>query len=144
MSIPKYIVGAALIVLAGTSHAAGWRSLRIDGSSEASFAKSIAALQEKLSPAHRYVFDSALEDIEREYTADEYRRQLDGLRYKQVVRLVDATGETARRRYQAATRPPNRGAGTSYRGPAFTAPPIFQQRPPANDRGQRGVTDTPR
>jgi hypothetical protein len=80
--MPKLIVAAALLILAGTVHAAGWRSLRIDGSSEASFAKSIAALQEKLSPAHRYVFASALEDVQRQYTAAENRRQLDGLRYK--------------------------------------------------------------
>jgi hypothetical protein len=141
--MPKYVVAAALLVLAVPVHA-GWRSLRIDGSSEASFAKSLAALQEKLSPAHRYVFDSALEDIQRAYTAEEYRRHLDGLRYKEVVRLVDPGGETARKRYQAATTPPNRGVRASYRGPAFTAPPVFQQRPPANDRGERGVTDTPR
>ena len=69
-------------------------------------------------------------------------RQLDGLRYKEVVRLVDPTGETARKQYQA--RAPNRGRAASYQGPAFTAPPIFQQRPPAKDLGQRGVTDTPR
>ena len=51
-----------------------------------------------MSPAREYVLGEALKDIwtqgakaaeaeQREYTADEYYRQLDGLRYKEIVKL---------------------------------------------------------
>ena len=59
----KLTVAVLAVTLAGTASAADWRSLRIDGSGEAAFAKSVAVFQEELSPAHRYVFESALQDI---------------------------------------------------------------------------------
>jgi hypothetical protein len=99
------------IALAGSASAAGWRSLRIDASSEASFSESVAVFQEKLSPVRRYVFASALQDIwamgtknadaeQRVYTESDYLRQLDGLGYDAVVTLTDPTGDTAKRRYK--------------------------------------------
>lgn len=109
----KLTVAVLAVGLAGTASAAGWRSLRVDGSSEASFAESVAAFQQKLSPARRLVFDLALQDIwiqgtkgaeadQREYTATEYFRQLDGLGYQEVVTFTDQTGDTAQMRYRAA------------------------------------------
>jgi hypothetical protein len=120
------------VALAGVAQA-GWRSLRIDGSSQAAFETSVAALQEELSPAHRQVFDLALLDIwlrgtqddaqaaQREYTGSDYFRQLDGLGYDEVVTLLDPTGKQAKTRYREARdeayarsrgrRPPNRGVG---------------------------------
>jgi hypothetical protein len=107
----KLTVAVVAVALAGTASAAGWRSLRIDASSEASFSESVAAFQEKLSPVRRYVFASALQDIwlqgtteasaaAREFTAADYFAQLDGLGYDEVVTLTDPTGDTAARRYR--------------------------------------------
>src|SRR4051812_48337758 len=52
----RLAVAVLVVALAGTANA-GWRSMRIDGSSETGFAQSVAALQAGLSPARRYVFD---------------------------------------------------------------------------------------
>ena len=104
----KLTIAVLAIALAGPASAAGWRSLRIDGSSEAGFEKSLAEFREKLTPGRRYVFTLALQDIwrqgtrsaeadQREYTKTDHLRQLDGLGYEQVVTFTDPTGETARR-----------------------------------------------
>jgi hypothetical protein len=133
----KLTVAVLAVAMAGSA-VAGWRDLRVDGSSEEAFATSLEAFKEELSPARRYVLGEALKDIwvegtklaeaeQREYTADEYYRQLHGLRYEEVVRLTDPTGDTAKERYRAASlsqrhsRPamPVLG-GTADRG----APPI--------------------
>ena len=101
------------IALAGSASADGWRSLRLDAASEASFTKSVAEFQEKLPAARRRVFDAALRDIwlqgtqdadgaQRDYTASEYFQTLDGLGYGDIVTLRDPSGEIARRRYRGA------------------------------------------
>ena len=107
------MVAVLAVAFATTANAGGWRSLRIDASSEESFERSVAEFQEKLSPARRYVFEWALRDAwvegerkaqaeQREYTAAEYFERVHGLRYKDVVRLTDPSGKTARSRYYAA------------------------------------------
>jgi hypothetical protein len=113
------------VALASNASAAGWRSLRVDASSEAAFEQSLAEFKDKLSPARRYVFGEALKDIwvqgnqaataeQRQYTDSDYYRQLDGLSYEEVVTLVDPTGETARR-YRAAYDPYSAGDRNRYR-----------------------------
>ena len=108
----KLTVAVLALVLAGTA-SAGWRSLRVDGSSEAGFAESLAAFKEKLGPVRAVVFEAALQDIwaqgakiadaaQREYTPNEYFRQVDGLGYNEVVTYTDPTGDTAQTRYKAA------------------------------------------
>ena len=98
--------------LAGTA-SAGWRDLRVDGSREAAFAQSLQAFKEQLSPARREVFGAALKDTwaegtraaeaaGREYTANDYYGQVDGLGYDEVVNYTDPTGDTAKRRYKDA------------------------------------------
>lgn len=110
----KLTVAVLAVALATSASATGWRSLRVDGSSEQAFEKSLEAFQEKLSPARQHVFGEALKDIyaqgtqaaaaaQREYSTDEYYRQIDGLRYKEVVELTDPTGDTAKDRYRAAS-----------------------------------------
>ena len=110
----KLAVAALAVALAGTA-AAGWRDLRVDGSSEEAFAQSLAAFKKELSPAREYVFGEALKDIwiqrataaeaeQREYTADEYYQLLDGLRYEEVVHYTDPTGDTAKTRYRNAPK----------------------------------------
>jgi uncharacterized membrane protein len=111
----KLAVAVLSVVLAGAASAVGWRDLRVDGSSDEAFAKSLAAFNEKLSPTRRYVFGQALKDIwnqgkqaakaeQREYTASEYYRQLDGLTYEEVVTATDPSGATAKERHADAGR----------------------------------------
>jgi hypothetical protein len=113
--MPKLTVALLAVALAGTASAAGWKSLRVDGSSEAAFAQSLAEFKEELSPARRYAFSEALKDIwvqgvkaaeseQREYTAGDYYRQLDGLRYEEVVTSTDPTGDIAKRRVRDGMR----------------------------------------
>lgn len=90
--------------------------MRVDGSSEEAFAKSLDAFKEKLASSPRaYVLGEALKDIwiqgakvaeakQRDYTADEFYKLVDGLSYEEVVRLSDPTGVTARQRFQVALR----------------------------------------
>ena len=100
----KLTVAVLAVVLAGTASASGWRSLRIDASSEATFSESIATFNEKLSPSRRIAFVRSLQDIwlhgtklaveeQREYTEADYLRQVHGLGYEEVVNLVDPTGK---------------------------------------------------
>ena len=111
----KLVVAVFAIALAGTAGAAGWRDLKIDGSSEAAFRRSLEAFNEELSPERHQVFTAALMDIwvqgtevakanQREYTVNDYRTQLDGLSYEGVVTFTDPTGETAKHRYEQAKR----------------------------------------
>lgn len=123
----KLTLAVLAVTLAGSASAAGWRSMRIDASSEAAFTASMSALKEKLPKVRRNVLDLALHDVwmegvaaaaaeQREYSESEYFRQLDGLSYKEVVTLTDPTGETASMWYRQvraqlymarlATRPP--------------------------------------
>lgn len=132
----KLTVAALAFALAGTA-AAGWRDLRIDGSSEASFAESMEAFKEKLPRERHYVFVLAMQDIwvqgveaakaaDREYTAIEYFRQTNGLVYEEVVTLLDPTGQTARARYREASRFPRL---YSRAAPEFYSPPSQQSGP---------------
>jgi hypothetical protein len=116
----KLTLAVVAVVLAGSASAAGWRSMRLDASDGDSFAKSVAAFQEALSPARRRVFTLALADIwnqgkeraqaqQREYPPSEYYQRLDGLSYEEIVALADPTGETTKARYREASlrdRPP--------------------------------------
>jgi hypothetical protein len=108
----KVAIAILAIALAGSASAAGWRSLTIDGSSEANFETSVAEFAARLSPARYQVFLLALKDVweqgeknaeaqQSEYTANDYLRQIDGLAYEQVVTLTDPTGDTAKMRLRA-------------------------------------------
>ena len=115
----RLTVAVLALVLAGTA-SAGWRDLRVDGSSEEAFAKSLEAFQDKLSPARRYVFGEALKDIwrqgakaaaaeQRDYTEEDYYAQVDGLSYKEIVTFTDPSGDTAKDRYRVASLNPSLG-----------------------------------
>lgn len=123
----KLTVAVLAFALAGFANAAGWRSLRVDGSSEEAFNESVALLKDKLSPSRRHAFDRALQDIrargaarasaeQREYTSSDYHRQLDGLSYDEVVRVLDPSGRKAkqyRAEYYNARSGPSVGSGGS-------------------------------
>jgi hypothetical protein len=111
----KLTIAVLAVALAGTASAAGWKSLAVDASSEEAFEKSLAEFKETLTPARRVVFGEALKDIwvkgsleaeanQREYAAADYYRQVHGLGYEGITTLTDPTGETAKRRYRAASR----------------------------------------
>jgi hypothetical protein len=110
----KLTVAVVAVALAGTAGAAGWKSLKVDGSSEEAFAQSLAVFKHKLSPLRRYVFGEALKDIwvqgsteaeaeGREYSAADYYAQLHGLGFKEVVTLTDPSGATAKERFRTAS-----------------------------------------
>jgi hypothetical protein len=109
----KLTTAVLAIALAGSASAAGWRSLTIDGSSEANFETSLAEFEARLSPARHQVFLLALKDVweqgaknaaaeQSEYTRNDYLLELDGLAYKHVVTLTDPTGDTAKLRLRTA------------------------------------------
>ena len=109
----KLTIAVMAVALAGSASAAGWRSLRVDASSEASFSTSVAQFKAKLAPARYEVFLQALKDVweqgstnaearQSEYTTSDYLRELDGLAYDQVVTLTDPTGDTAKTRLRSA------------------------------------------
>jgi hypothetical protein len=109
----KLTVTVVAVALAGSASAAGWRSLRIDASSEDAFNESVAALKEKLPRVRRAVFAWALQDIwvqgtnaaaadQREYALSDYLREVDGLGYKEVVVFTDPSGDKADRYWDRA------------------------------------------
>ena len=137
----KLTVVVLAVALAGTASAGGWRSLRVDASSEAAFTESLAAFEKKLSRSRGYAFKAVLQEIwlrgaskasaeQRTYTASEYFRQLDGLSYDEVVRIPDPTGEAEERyraEYYARNRydsPQTQTAGRIYNAPTH-APTAF-------------------
>jgi len=107
----KLTTAVLAVALAGAASAGGWKSLRVDASSEEAFEQSLAVFKDELSYARQYVFGEALKDIwvkgataaeaeQREYTADDYYRQIHGLSYEQVVTFTDPTGEVAKSRFR--------------------------------------------
>ena len=119
-------------MLAGTASASGWRDLRIDASSAASYSESIATFQQKLTPSRRIAFARSLQDVwlhgsqlaeerQHEFTDADYFRLLHDLGYEEVVTLADPTGKKAghyRAEYYASrgyggTRAPGTPAWTS-------------------------------
>jgi hypothetical protein len=134
----KVTLAVLAVALAGTASAAGWRSMRLDASSEADFTASVCALRDKLPETRRHVLDLALNDIwvqgaeaaaaeQRDYAASEYFRQLDGLRYKEVVTLTDPTGEKADRwhaqvRAQLNPHPYRPRSAAAYSPEPYVAP----------------------
>ena len=125
----KLTAAMLAIALAGTASAAKWRDLRVDGSSEEAFAQSLEVFKDKLPQSRWYTFDHVLGNIwlketlaaaaeQREYTRDDYLRQLDGLTYNEVFRVLGPTGyleQQYRAQYYYA-RAGGRGRG------AFTTP----------------------
>jgi hypothetical protein len=140
----KLTVALLAIAVVGSASAAGkigWRTLQVDGSSEAGFTASVAEFKDKLSPARYQVFLMALKDVwelgaktaedaQREYAASDYLDLMDGLDYEQVVTLTDPTGDTAKARYRTASaafmrsRGPVRDGYRPWHAPNASGTPI--------------------
>jgi len=135
------------LALAGTASAGGWRDLRVDGSSEEAFAQSMTAFKDALSVQREYVFGEALKDIwiqgataadadQREYTADEYYKLLDGLRYEEVVNYTDPTGDTAKQRHRDARVFKKRNPNVTAAMPVGPSGPDPRWGPEVHPRGR--------
>jgi hypothetical protein len=136
----KLTVGVLAFVIASSASAAGWRSLRIDASSEDAFNRSVSAFTEKLPQVRRVVFERSLQDIwvegvkaaqadGQDYTVTDYLRELDGLRYKDVVKFTDPSGDTANRYWdQAYVNLYGRGAFKPS-SPRYSGPQAVIDRP---------------
>jgi hypothetical protein len=125
----KLILAVLTLALAGTA-VAGWRDLRVDASSQEAFAKSLETFKDKLSPARAYVLGEALKDIwiqgeraaaaeQRDYTAEDYYDQLDGLSYEEIVTFTDPTGDIAKERYRSAALSARRAHPPAPQGPGY-------------------------
>jgi hypothetical protein len=132
----KLTFAVLAIAVGGIASAAGWRDLRIDASSEAGFDQSVEVLRDKLTKSRRHAFERALEDLwtqrtqdalaaQREYTEGDYYAELDGLSYEQVVRLLDPTGEQAKR-YRAEYYHSRAGEAGGRAGYQANGLPVYQ------------------
>jgi hypothetical protein len=76
-----------------------------------------------------------VQDVDTDYIADEFRRELDGLTYDGVIALADSNGPSVWRQYSTGNRP--RGYSfvfdgfSGQGGPAFTVDgqPVSDYRP---------------
>jgi hypothetical protein len=145
----KVTVAVLAVALASTASAGGWRSLRLDATSEAAFEQSVALFQDKLSPSRRHAFARALQDIWTEgvlqasgvYTRADYFARLNGLAYEEVVTLLDPTGEKAHQ-YRAeyyATRVDRGNQRATWSGSETPWPPSGGP-PPVQNGEYRGAT----
>jgi hypothetical protein len=132
----KLTLAVVAVAFAGIASAAGWRDLRIDATSGASFEQSTESLRDKLTRSRRHAFERALQDLwtqrtqdalaaQREYTKEAYYAELDGLSYEQVVKLLDPTGEQAKR-YRAEYYYSQAGAAGGRAGYQANGLPVYQ------------------
>jgi hypothetical protein len=77
-----------MLVCGANASAGGWRDLRIDASSDSSFSESAQQMRDELPYNRAVLFVLILQDLEMRLTPTEYRAQLDGLSYKQIVHLA--------------------------------------------------------
>jgi hypothetical protein len=113
MSKHTAIIVSAVLALGastGIASAGGWRALHIDGTSQAAFEKSVAAFQQTLPMNKRLQFEVTLRQIWQDLAfkagaeasvdqvAPTYFAKLDGLGYKEVIRVG---GPEARKNYAA-------------------------------------------
>lgn len=142
------------IALAGCASTAEWRTLSIDSSSESAFQESVSSLNDELSSKRQQYLALALIDIavtgaenagvtedgNPAFTDEDFRSQLDGLTYRDVIALADETGIPVRLQYYYSG-----GRGTAFNNepyydptqgrPQFTADgrPIRDIRPYGRD-----------
>ena len=77
-----------MLVCGASANARGWRELRIDASNDSQFNDSIQQMRDELPYHHALLFVLTLKDLKARLAPAEYRQQLDGLSYKQIVRLA--------------------------------------------------------
>ena len=87
----RSFVVASLTVLtlacAANAGATGWRDLRVDGSGVTQFDDSIQQMRDQLPHNRAVLFVLTLKDLKARFSPAEYRERLNGLTYKEIVRL---------------------------------------------------------
>ena len=111
----RILICTAAFVLSGCASMGEWRSMAIDGTSEAAFAQSVTALNDELPYRHQQLLSLALIDIARTgqsnaegaddaesaYSYEQYRSELNGLTYDGVIALADQQGIPISQQYAA-------------------------------------------
>jgi len=122
--VSKLALSVVVMALAGCASTHGSRVLRLDGTSQANFEESVAALHESLGPNQRLRFQIALQQVSSTaarggQTDAVTLAQLDGLAYDEIIGLA---GPEAKQRYldTFGTRRNYSGFGASMFG-GFTA-----------------------
>ena len=91
----RSLIVASLMVLTlmygAHAGASGWRDLRIDASSDSRFDASVQQMRDELPFHHARLFGLVVADLKSRFSPTEYRKQLDGLSYKQIARLASPT-----------------------------------------------------
>ena len=103
-----------VLLLAGCASTSEWRTLSIDSSSEAAFETTVYQLSGELPSMKQQLFALALVDIARTglqqaedaepsaesaYTNEDFRADLNGLTYDDVIALADRSGVSVKRQY---------------------------------------------
>jgi hypothetical protein len=102
----RFVVASLTVLMlvcgaSASANASGWRDLRIDASSDARFNDSIQQMRDEL-PYHRAVlFVLVLQDLKARFAPAEYRHQLNGLAYNEIIRLGSAAVADRRLMYYA-------------------------------------------
>jgi hypothetical protein len=113
----KLAILVATFALAGCASTSEWRTLTIDGSSEAAFEESISLFDQELPKTRNRMFALALVDIVRTgaeesgqtkdgspaYTDEQLRSDLHGLTYDGVIAFADETGPSVRQLYYSGS-----------------------------------------
>jgi hypothetical protein len=111
----KISVAVAVLFVSGCATTGEWRALNIDGSSESAFGESLSRLNDELSYSRGQMLALALVDIENTrvqsagetddgspaYSEDDFRNDLNGLTYEEVIELADQSGPSIKTLYSS-------------------------------------------
>jgi hypothetical protein len=111
----KISVAAAVLFLSGCATTGEWRALNIDGSSDAAFRESLTRLNYELPYSRSRMFELALVDIANTrvqsagetddgspaYSEDDFRSDLNGLTYEEVIEFADQSGPSIKTLYSS-------------------------------------------
>ncbi len=108
-----------ILVFGANANARGWRDLRIDASNDSRLDASVQQMRDELPFHHARLFGLVVVDLKTRLSPAEYRKQLDGLSYKQVARLV-SPNVTAQ--YLASYGFGGQSAGSGFLGDSGPSP----------------------
>ncbi len=91
-----------MLVCGSSANARGWRDLSIDASSDARFNDSIQQMRDELPYQRAVIFVLTLKDLKARFSPVEYREHLNGLTYKEIVRLGSRDVTAEYRAYSAS------------------------------------------
>jgi len=136
----KLTLAIVAVLVAGCASTREWSTLTIDSSSEQTFGDSLSLLNDTLPHRHREMLALALVDIAQTetlsaadasdeeavtYTYDDFRRQLDGLTYGEIIALADRSGTPISRLYSAHVQARTGSEASGQLGTYGTPPDIY-------------------